>query len=95
MIDQKGVIRHRGHEELAEKLEKLVGDLLKEAAASACGHDQRVSSEVEASERATVARSDAFLHLGEDVEYHVPGHVGQPEIPSGIAVRQLFVIQAH
>jgi thiol-disulfide isomerase/thioredoxin len=30
VIDQKGVIRYKGHEELAEKLDKLVDDLLKE-----------------------------------------------------------------
>jgi thiol-disulfide isomerase/thioredoxin len=30
VIDAKGVIRHKGHEELAEKLEQIVGELLKE-----------------------------------------------------------------
>jgi thiol-disulfide isomerase/thioredoxin len=35
VLDQKGVIRYRGHEELAEKLEQLVGGLLKEGSSSA------------------------------------------------------------
>jgi thiol-disulfide isomerase/thioredoxin len=33
VLDAKGVIRHRGHEELAEKLDQLVDQLLKEAEA--------------------------------------------------------------
>jgi peroxiredoxin len=35
VIDQKGVIRHRGHEELAPKLEQIVTELLKESGRSA------------------------------------------------------------
>jgi thiol-disulfide isomerase/thioredoxin len=30
VLDARGVIRHKGHEELAEKLEQIVGELLKE-----------------------------------------------------------------
>lgn len=45
-------------------------------------------------ERVPMAGAEPHRFLGENVLHHVPVHIGEPEVPAGVAVGEPLVIHA-